>query len=379
VAAVGDALDDAAAVEVLNEWSPEESAGEYLTKLKNRLKDVHIGTLIQLAKQYGWTPCFRVLPAIEDATELISKPNVLPAPVIEGVAHRGEKIAIGGPSKAFKTWILSDLAVSVATAGRWLNHFQCTRGKVLHLNFELMSPYFADRLRALTSENLSTLEKDYLHVWNLRGFACDLTALLPKILERISNIEYSLLILDPIYKVLGKLRQENVAGDVADLLNQIETLAVKTNAAVAYGQHYSKGNQARKEAIDRVAGSGVFARDPDTLVNFTELEAESCFRVDLKFRHHLKIEPFGVRWKYPRMIVDTTLDLTKLKTSGRPLEHHAKDLLALIDEPMSATEIVRLAYEELQIPRRRVFELLRDLKRAGLIRQPEKRGFYEPI
>jgi len=37
---------------------------------------------------------------------------------------------------------------------------------------------------------------------------------------------------------------------------------VKTGAAVGFGAHYSKGNQAGKEAIDRVSGSGVFARDP---------------------------------------------------------------------------------------------------------------------
>ena len=235
-----------------------------------------------------------ILPPIEDVATLLSKPIILPEPVIENVAHRGEKLSIGGASKAFKTWILSDLAVSVATGTLWLGHFQTTRGRVLHLNFELLAPYFAQRLRTLTDENQVTIEKDYLHVWNLRGFACDLALLLPKILERISSVEYSLVILDPIYKVLGKLRQENVAGDIADLLNQIESLAIKTNATVAYGQHFSKGNQAKKEAIDRVAGSGVYARDPDTLVNFTRLKEEDCFSVEIGFRHIRRLN----RWPF---------------------------------------------------------------------------------
>ncbi len=55
VAAVGDALSDPDAIEVLNEWSPEETPGEYLTKLDSDFKHVHIGTLIHLAKQHGWT------------------------------------------------------------------------------------------------------------------------------------------------------------------------------------------------------------------------------------------------------------------------------------------------------------------------------------
>jgi hypothetical protein len=55
VAAVGDALNDADAIEVLNEWSPEESPGEYADKLDHRLCEVHVGTLILRAREHGWT------------------------------------------------------------------------------------------------------------------------------------------------------------------------------------------------------------------------------------------------------------------------------------------------------------------------------------
>ena len=56
VAAVGDALSDEDAIELLKEWSPEERDGEYADKLRHRLENVHIGTLIHLAKQHGWAP-----------------------------------------------------------------------------------------------------------------------------------------------------------------------------------------------------------------------------------------------------------------------------------------------------------------------------------
>src|SRR5262249_5861022 len=55
VSAVGDALPDEDAIELLNEWSPEERPGEYADKLRHRLADVHIGTLFHLARQHGWT------------------------------------------------------------------------------------------------------------------------------------------------------------------------------------------------------------------------------------------------------------------------------------------------------------------------------------
>jgi len=38
------------------------------------------------------------------------------------------------------------------------------------------------------------------------------------------------------------------------------------DAASVFGAHFSKGNQAGKESIDRISGSGVFARDPDTIL-----------------------------------------------------------------------------------------------------------------
>src|SRR5262249_17247244 len=53
-AAVGDALPNVKPIEVLRAWRTEEKPGEYAEKLKHRLRDVHIGTLIQWAKQRGW-------------------------------------------------------------------------------------------------------------------------------------------------------------------------------------------------------------------------------------------------------------------------------------------------------------------------------------
>ena len=54
IAAVGDALGDADAEAVLNEWDPEDEPRMYAYKLEHRLKDVAIGTLIYMARQAGW-------------------------------------------------------------------------------------------------------------------------------------------------------------------------------------------------------------------------------------------------------------------------------------------------------------------------------------
>jgi hypothetical protein len=320
----------------------------------------------------------RDLPPIEDAAQLIADPIVLPDDVIKDMLHRAAKMVLAGASKSFKTWILSDLAVTVATGTDWLGKFPTKRGRVLYINLELPAAFFANRIKTVCDENQLTLEDRYLRVWNLRGFACDLSTLLPRLLRGISRDEFVLIIIDPVYKLLGS-RDENKAGDIASLLNEIESLAVETGAAVAFGAHYSKGNQAAKESIDRVCGSGVFARDPDTILNFTRHAEDNCFTVEATLRNHPPIPPFVVRWEHPLMVADDTLDPARLKTAGRPEQHHAKDLLELIDRPMAAKEIVKTASEELGMERRRVFELLAELKGCELIRQPQKRGAYEPV
>jgi hypothetical protein len=134
-----------------------------------------------------------------------------------------------------------------------------------------------------------------------------------------------------------------------------------------------------KESIDRIGGSGVFARDPDSILNFTQHEQPDCFTVEMTLRNHPPQNPFVVKWEFPLFIVDPTLDPAKLKKIGRAREHHAKEVLELIDKAMSATEIVKAAAEERGIPRRRFFELLAELKAVGLIKQPKPRGPYEPV
>jgi VirE N-terminal domain. len=77
VSGVGDALADNEAIEVLNEWSPEEQPGEYADKLRHRLNEVHIGTLIRLAREHGWTGNLRPASAPETRSH-ITTGNVEP-------------------------------------------------------------------------------------------------------------------------------------------------------------------------------------------------------------------------------------------------------------------------------------------------------------
>jgi hypothetical protein len=269
------------------------------------------------------------LPPIVDAANFMSTPQPEPPELVCGLLHQGSKLVLGGGSKSFKTWTLLDLALSVSHGLPWLGR-KTVCGGVLYLNFEIQDYAWQKRIAAVAHAKGITLKPGEIKLWNLRGHAADFKSLLPRITEQIKESGFALIILDPIYKLYGRT-DENKAGDVAELLNGLESLALQTGAAIAFGAHFSKGNQSQKEAIDRISGSGVFARDPDSILIFTAHEEKGAFTVESILRNFAPVEPFAVRWKFPLFELADELDPAKLKQAGgRKKEHDPKKLLAAI-------------------------------------------------
>jgi RecA-family ATPase len=94
--------------------------------------------------------------------------------------------------------------------------------------------------------------------------------LAPKLIRRAQKKNYTAIIIDPIYKVITG--DENSADQMANFCNQFDRVCTELGAAVIYCHHHSKGTQGAKRAMDRSSGSGVFARDPDALLDLIELE-----------------------------------------------------------------------------------------------------------
>jgi RecA-family ATPase len=311
------------------------------------------------------------LPDIEDAADLLEREEPLPVEVVYGVAYQGDKISVGGGSKSNKTWVLLDLALSVAYGEPWLSQ-KVTRGRVLYLNFEIRTSLFTRRIKHVAKAKGITMAGGNLEVWNLRGHAASYSALIPKIAARAQDRGYRLIIIDPTYKLLGD-SDENKAGDIARLMNEFETLAQKSGAAIAFGAHFSKGSQAGKESIDRISGSGVFARDPDTIMTLTPLEAENSFKAELTLRNFKPMAPFGVRFDFPIMRRDDDLDLSKLKQSkGRPPKYTPSHLLAVLGaEALTVTAWQKATSDETGMTKSTFYELYPALVKAKSVTKKE--------
>ena len=154
--------------------------------------------------------------------------------------------------------------------------------------------------------------------------------ILPAIYERIKTKEYSAIVLDPIYCMYEDL-DENSAGDVSNLMNALRKLANKSKAAIVFAHHFSKGNQSGKESQDRISGSGVWGRAVDTNVSITAHESENAFTLEATPRGFKKIESFVIKWEYPLMVRECSLNPGKLKSAicKNPI-YTIRDLLSVI-------------------------------------------------
>jgi hypothetical protein len=209
-------------------------------------------------------------------------------------------MTLGGMSKSYKSWCLLDLGLSVASGQPWWGR-RCIQAPVVYMNFELPRWAILQRMHAVCGARpeIGNVGRSFA-VWNLRGRSADLALLRPTLEEQLSRHQFGLIIIDPIYKLLGN-RDENANGDVAGLLNEVDVFCQKFDAAVVIGHHFAKGDSTAKNAIDRMSGAGAWARDPDSILVLTPHEEPDCFTVSTVLRNLPQVEDFVVRWDYPLM------------------------------------------------------------------------------
>lgn len=210
------------------------------------------------------------LPDPENLSEVWENMPEKNPELIHGVLRQGHKMLLAGASKAGKSFALIELSIALAEGREWLG-WSCEQGKVLYVNMELDPASAFHRFKDVY-DGLGYLPKhvNNIDIWNLRGNTVPMDKLAPKLIRRAEKQDYIAVIIDPIYKVLTG--DENSAEDMAHFTNQFDKIASQLKSAVIYCHHHSKGAQGGKKSMDRASGSGVFARDPDAILDLVQLE-----------------------------------------------------------------------------------------------------------
>ena len=272
------------------------------------------------------------LPNPEALKDVWDNMPPLAAPLIDGVLRQGHKMLIAGPSKAGKSFALIELSIAIANGTKWLGNFECRQGRVLYVNLELDRASclhrFKDVYAALGMEpdNLENID-----IWNLRGKAIPMDKLAPRLINRALRKQYIAVIIDPIYKVITG--DENSADQMAHFCNQFDKICTELGCAVIYCHHHSKGSQGFKKSMDRASGSGVFARDPDAILDIIQLtyknetdpdSTTTAWKVTGTLREFKPFKPVCVFFKHPIHLPDLTGLLNGLPEEGSVEDVRAK-------------------------------------------------------
>ena len=273
------------------------------------------------------------LPDPENLEDFWDDMPELAPELIKGVLRQGHKMLIAGPSKAGKSFALIEMAIAIAEGKKWLN-WECAQGRVLYVNLELDRASCLHRFKDVyTSMGLSANNLQNVHIWNLRGKTVPMDKLAPKLIRRAHKKNYTAVIIDPIYKVLTG--DENSADQMAHFTNQFDKVATELGCSVIYCHHHSKGSQGGKKSMDRASGSGVFARDPDALIDLVELDIpETLLKTQInnelvKF-YEDRIKTLNNKYYITKIGMDDHYDYEKMKyhaeqsLSGHLMEVRAK-------------------------------------------------------
>lgn len=269
------------------------------------------------------------LTGIEYPADLINDRPPLAPELIGGLLRKGHKMIISGASKSGKSFLLIELAICISEGLDFLN-FKCQKSNVLYVNLEIDRPSCFDRIfKIYDALKIKEPRKGGLSVWNLRGHAMPLDKLVPKLVRRTKGKSFDCIIIDPIYKVITG--DENNASEMGYFCNQFDKIADETGASVIYAHHHSKGAQGGKAAQDRASGSGVFARDPDAIVDLIEVEipedqkslildkyTDTAWRMQFVTRDFAEPPTRNIWFKYPLHQLDETDQVKKMLSKGDP-------------------------------------------------------------
>jgi len=306
---------------------------------------------------------------IEDVCDLLAMDIPMPPQLIEGFIHRGEKAMLGGASKSYKSWASLHLSIAVA-CGLPIWGRNTIRDRVLFLNLELTKGVFQRRVDWITNACRAKIEPGQFFHISPKGTSISAHMLRAE-LARYADKGLGLIVVDPLYKLTAGL-DENSVGDMAQVLAQLDAIALDTGAGILIPAHFAKGNSAAKEAIDRISGSGVFARDADAIHTITKHQQADCYTLASTLRSMPPRDDVVLRWQFPLFSVDPTLDPSELRQSpsrmGREPRYTARSVAdCLPPDGANKAQWERLAKDATGVGKSRFHDLVRVAERERLV------------
>lgn len=288
--------------------------------------------------------------------------------LIEGLWARSAIGLIGGAPKCCKTWLGLDMAISVASGTKALDHFPvAVSGSALVYLAEDGLPQVRARIAALCRHRGVDIARLDLHVITSPVLRLDLRADQERLAEALDRLRPKILLLDPLVR-LHRL-DENSAAEISGLLGYIRDLQRRFDVAVVLVHHASK--KQRSQPGQALRGSSdlhaigdcnaYLVRHGDDIVLTIEHRAAKSpdpIRLDL-------VAEDGGETMHLRVRGDVGGDSCRQSSS---LDQQILAMLARVAEPMTRTAL----RERLGVNNQRLGDVLGQLERDRRVQRTDQ-------
>jgi hypothetical protein len=307
------------------------------------------------------------MPCVEVATvanDWLQEPDEEIHSIVNGLIDAKNRVAIVGQSKAKKSWFALQLAISLVSGAPFLGMQISTKKRVLLINGEIDSAAYKKRLRMMlkgacvASEELAGLiicnTSEDCSPWDIG-----------RILAIAKGHHVDVVIVDPFYLLIDDEIDQTKVKECVRLMKRFASSGI----ALVSVFHATKGRIGDKQTIDRIAGSGIFARDCSTLVSLCEHASEPDHVVmACEIRNHPPMAPSTLLFSDGCFHLADGVAAIEKTSSTKPSRKF--DLVAVakcIDRPMTYGHAVTAIKQSQGIGDNKAKELLSDMVVKGLI------------
>jgi RecA-family ATPase len=170
--------------------------------------------------------------------ELVTwKPLNPPEIISHGLLPKGHIMFVYGEQETWKSWLMLDLAFSIASNNNWLL-YKTQPVRVLLLNPEIPEYQYRKRILSYVKAKNLNIPNDLIHFWTNLDIRLDDALGRTYLADQVKQIQPDLIIVDGLEFVCrGDVSSGTVAGGIRDTVNSIRSMA---NCSFIFVHHKRK-------------------------------------------------------------------------------------------------------------------------------------------